>query len=222
MTACSRETLADAERYIGREFGRRANVVYGGISLDEFKNVLPYTSEMPYVLGLGRLVFQKGFDLLIEAFYKAELSLHLVIAGEGPERGKLEQLAMELGLRDRVKFVGRADRKMAVALFSGCRFFVTPSRLEPMGIVNLEAMALGKAVVASNVGGIPEIVVEGETGLLFPPGDVIALSERMRYLEENEYLRLRFEEAGKHRARGYGWSEIADQYVDIYRRILSK
>ena len=221
VTACSRETLDDVERFSGKEFGGRANVIYGGISPEEFENLVPYVGERRYILGMGRLVPQKGFEILIEAFAKSALDLDLLIAGEGPERRKLEQLVFTLGLRERVKFFGRADRKAATALFAGCRFFVTPSLQEPMGIVNLEAMAAGKAVIASRVGGIPEIVVDGETGMLFPVGDVVGLSERMNFLDNDDGIRLKMGQAGRLRSLKFRWSEIAEQYLAIYRRVLT-
>lgn len=222
ITACSRQTLEDMEQYSGKSFGTRGSVIYSGIAPLDFQGAVPYGNPRPYVLAIGRLVPQKGFDLLIEAFSKAGLDLELLIAGEGPERESLERLVRELKLEKSVRFLGRADRSKAVSLFAGCRFFVMPSRQEPMGIVNLEAMALGKSVIAPRVGGVPEIVVDNETGLLVPGGDVAALAQAMVRLDGDDALRSRLGEAGRIRAQKFGWPEIGGQYLDIYRNIIAK
>lgn len=222
VTACSKDTLADLESYCGRPFGNRASVVYSGIRLDEFDGASPYQHPRDYILAIGRMVPQKGFDLLIEAFAKANLHSHdLLIAGDGPERDSLEHLSRKYELGDRVRFIGRADRKTTAALFKGCSFFVLPSRQEPMGIVNLEAMAVGRAVIASKVGGVPEIVVDGETGLLVPPESTDALASAMTHLANDENLRIRLGRSGMARAQGFGWGPIAKRYVEIYEGALA-
>jgi len=221
VSACSHATLCDLEQYHGRPLGPRAAVVYNGVRLSDFQESGPFEHPRPYVLGMGRLVPQKGFDVLIQAFVRGGLpAWDLIIAGEGPERPALEQLARRLGAATRVLFLGRADRPAAVALFKGCSFFVLPSRLEPLGIVNLEAMAAGKAVVASGVGGVPEIVQHAATGLLVPPGDPDALAEAMGRLAGDAALRQRLGAQGRRRAEEFDWAVIADQYLDRYRLLL--
>jgi glycosyltransferase involved in cell wall biosynthesis len=220
ITACSSDTLADVERFSGKPFGDRARTVYNGIRLDEFASGGVYSHPRPYVLGIGRMVPQKGFDVLIEAFARADLrDCDLLLAGDGDSRADLERLASQTGAADRIRFVGRADRPMAVSLFKGCDIFVLPSRMEPQGIVNLEAMAAGKPVIASRVGGVPEIVLEDETGLLVPAGDVNALADALKRLAPDRELRARMGAAGERRAQEFSWPAIADQYVQIYRRV---
>ncbi len=220
ITACSRDTLEDLEAYSAMKFSERANVVYNGIRTEDFQDAQPYAHPRPYILGIGRLVPQKGFDVLIDAFARAGAPSHdLLLAGEGPERAALEALARERGLEGRVIFPGRADRATAAALFKGCSFFVLPSRQEPMGIVNLEAMCSGKAVVASRTGGVPEIVLEGETGLLFPPGDSAALAEAIRRLAGDDAARARLGAAGLARAAKFTWPAIASSYRCIYDKV---
>jgi len=220
ITACSRDTLDDMEHYYGQPFGDRAQVIYNGIRLADFEGVAAYGHPRPYILGIGRLVPQKGFDVLLQAFAQAELAGHdLLLAGDGPERGALELWARQHGLSDRVKFLGRADRARAVSLFLGCSFFVLPSRQEPQGIVNLEAMAAGKAVVASRVGGVPEIVLDGETGLLVPGGDAAGLAKTLSALSQDAPLRARLGAAGRARAEHFDWPVIAAQYQAVYHRL---
>jgi glycosyltransferase involved in cell wall biosynthesis len=121
----------------------------------------------------------------------------------------------------RVKFIGRADRATAVGLFRGCEFFVLPSRQEPLGIVNLEAMAAGKAVIASRTGGVPEIVTDGETGLLVPPGDAAALAGALRRLTGDTALRECLADGGRERVKAFAWEAIAGSYREIYEAALA-
>lgn len=221
ITACSRNTLDDMQDYYGSPFDARADVIYNGINLTDFEVGKPYPHPKPYLLGIGRHVPQKGFDVLLRAFAQAGLDTHdLLLAGDGPERAALEQLSQMLGVQDRVHFVGRADRPTAVSLFQGCSFFVLPSRQEPQGIVNLEAMAAGKPVIASRVGGVPEIVLDGETGLLVPGEDVSALAEDLGRLAGDAALRDRLGSAGRLRARQFAWPLIAEQYLGVYERLV--
>jgi len=222
VTACSRDTLEDLERYSGSVFGARGSVVYNGIRIEDFQSEAPYAHPRPYILGIGRQVLQKGFDVLIEAFAAAGIDSHdLLLAGAGPEREPLERLAEKRAVAGRVRFLGRADRPAAVALFRGCSFFVLPSRQEPLGIVNLEAMAAGKAVVGSRTGGVPEIVADGETGLLVPPGDIEALAGALRKLAADAPLRERLGMAGRERVRRFTWEAVAASYRQVYDAALA-
>ena len=222
ITACSRNTLDDAEQWFGTPFGERARVVYNGIELRDFDDAHTFAHPRPYVLGIGRHVAQKGFDILIEAFAKADLpDLDLIIAGDGSEHESLKALAQSRGVSDQVLFPGRADRKQAVALFKGCEFFVLPSRLEPQGIVNLEAMAAGKAVAAADVGGVAEIVLNEQTGVLFRGENVDDLAQVLTQLYSDADLRARLGKAGRQRAEDFDWPQIAAQYLEIYNRVRS-
>ena len=222
VSACSQNTLDDAEQFYGKSFGRdRAKVIYNGIALQDFDGAAPYAHPKPYILGIGRAVPQKGFDILLRAYLQSGITSHdLLLAGDGPERAALEQLARDLKADGKVKFLGRAERSVAVSLFKGCSFFVLPSRLEPQGIVNLEAMACGKAVVAAKVGGVPEIVRDGETGLLFPGEDVAGLANALVRMADNAPLRSQMGAAGRARAETFDWNRIAEEYRDVYRKIL--
>jgi glycogen(starch) synthase len=222
VTACSRDTLEDLERFTGKTFGARGSVIYNGVRLEDFVEGAAYRHPRPYILGIGRHVKQKGFDVLIEAFAAAGLgSYDLLLAGDGPERTDLEALARKVLIEARVKFIGRADRATAVGLFRGCEFFVLPSRQEPLGIVNLEAMAAGKAVIASGTGGVPEIVTDGETGLLVAPGDAEALSGALRRLAGDTALRDRLAAGGRERVKGFAWGAVAASYREIYEAALA-
>lgn len=219
VTACSEATLQDLRDWYGDDLHGRSQVIYNGIRLADFEGVEPYSHPRPYILGIGRLVPQKGFDVLLEAFAEAKLASHdLLIAGEGAERKALMEQAARLRLGERVRFLGRADRATAVALFKGCSFFVLPSRMEPQGIVILEALAAGKAVIASRVGGVPEIVEDGETGSLVHPENADALAEQLTRLGTASGLRSSLGAAGRSSAAKYDWVRIADEYVMVYEK----
>lgn len=224
ITACSGQTLAEAEAFLGRSFEVPSRVIYNGIRLADFEDVRAYQHPKPYILGIGRHVPQKGFDVLLRAFAEVVRSgsedYDLLLAGDGEEHGRLQELAAALQLGDRVRFVGRVARTEAVALFLGCSFFVLPSRHEPMGIVNLEAMAAGKPVIASHVGGVPELVVDGRNGLLIPAEDASALAATMRGLMADPTLRSRLGQAGREWAERFDWSVISAQYSAVYMDAL--
>lgn len=227
LSACSRDTLDDLERYFGQPFGERARVVYNGISAGDFDdpNAQPYEHARPYILGIGRQVPQKGFDVLLRAFAQAAqdpaFDHDLLLAGEGSERENLESLLKELKLEGRAHLLGRAARPLAVSLFKGCSFFVLPSRHEPFGIVNLEAMAACKPVIASRVGGVPEIVQPEENGLLVPGDDAPALALALARLAGDSELRARMGENGHAFAQNFTWPRIAEQYQEMYQQVLA-
>ena len=140
----------------------------------------------------------------------------LVLAGDGPELENLKCLAGELGLGDCVHFPGRADRRQVAAYLSGCEFFVISSPAEPFGIVILEAMAAGAAVIAVNNGGPAEIITDGVNGLLAERSEPEQLAAAMQRLITDAPLRNRLAAAGKARAAEFAWPVIAGQYAEAY------
>ena len=225
ITACSRDALDDIENFAqDLSLAERSRVIYNGISLADFApmNEAPdaATAPRPYVFAMGRFVRQKGFDVLIEAWKRAEIDeFDLIIAGAGPEKSALESLAVNA---PNVRFWGRADRADVVRLLRGCAWFVLPSRVEPQGIVNLEAMAAGRAVVASKTGGVPEIVLDGQTGVLVEPDNAESLAHALREMAENPARCAALGAAGWERAQSFDWDVLAAQYETVYRAALEK
>ncbi len=131
------------------------------------------------LLFVGRLRIRKGVEVLLEALARpllAERGARLLVAGEGEHRARLERRTRELGLGGRVRFLGRRGAGEVRRLLAGARALVVPSIYEGMPLVVLEAMEAGRPVVASAVSGIPEVVLDGETGWLVPPEDPAALA----------------------------------------------
>jgi glycogen synthase len=222
ITGCSARTIADAEAFVGHSFGSRARRVFNAARVEDFASATPHVQRKPYIFAVGRCVAQKGFDVLIRAFAMSGVTDHdLLIAGDGPELPELRRLAGELGVIDRLTFYGRADRAAVASLFAGCAFSVLPSRAdEGLPVVCAEAMAAGKAIVATRTGGAPEAVIDGETGLIVEKDDVDGLSAALRKLADDAALRHRLAAAGKARAQQFAWPAIAEQYLEVYRQVL--
>jgi glycogen synthase len=215
VTACSRFVLEELRSEF--DVTAPAEVVPNGFDPSELE-VAP-ADEPRYVFAAGRLVEQKGFDVLLHAFASGGKGLQLLIAGEGRERGRLEGLTRELGLEGRVRWLGVAGRERLAALINGAEAVAVPSRQEPFGVILLEAMAAGRPTVASRVGGIPEFAEDGVTTLLVPPEDPGALAEALARLTADAELRNRLGENGKERAADYAWTRIADRYAAVYLRV---
>jgi glycosyltransferase involved in cell wall biosynthesis len=176
------------------------------------------------LLGIGRLVPQKGYDVALRAF-AAVRDRHpdafLVLLGEGPERERLERLRGELRLDDAVALPGRAGD--VAAWLDRAELLVHPARWEGFGLVLLEAMLAARAVVATRVSAVAEIVVEGETGLLVPPDDADALAAALDRVLSDPALPQRLGAAGSARAHAeFSVARMAAATADVYRRVLAR
>lgn len=197
-------------------------VVGDGFDPDEFTDTQPYAYPRSYLLAMGRLVEKKGFDLLIRSFAAIALEyphVDLLIAGDGEDRGNLEDLVAEVGLSERARMLGFADRSKTIALFWGCEFFVLSSRVEPFGIVVLEAMAAHKAVLATRSGGVVDLVHDGENGLLVEP-TVDGLTRGLRRMlsrpNETRAMGARAFESIHSRT----WASVTREYLTVFEKIL--
>ena len=168
------------------------------------------------------MVDKKGFDLLLAGYAAmdpARRTADLVIAGTGSAIERLEAQAEESGIADRVHFVGRLSREQVAAAMAGARVFVMPSRLEPFGIVVLEGWRAGTAVVATNRGGPPEFVHDGEDGLLVDPFDTAAVADVLGRVLSDDSLRRAMAVAGQARVESFAWPRMAEEYRSIYRSV---
>ena len=169
---------------------------------------------------VGRLAPVKNHALLLRAVASAGLPAHVVLVGEGPEREALRALAETLGIADRVRLLGHSDdvrRQLA-----GFDVFALPSRNEGMSNTLLEAMAAGLPVVASDVGGNPEIVRDESEGLCFPSCDESALAYRLRRLCADAELRARLGRAARDRvAAAFSIDAMVERYETLYERVAA-
>jgi L-malate glycosyltransferase len=145
---------------------------------------------------------------------------HLRIVGDGSERKRLENLAAHLKITDRITFVGRVSPEKVADEFAQASIFCGLSRSEALGNVFLEAQAAGCGVIGTNIGGIPDSVKNGETGLLVQPDDVEAAAEAIRRLLEDDQLREKLAQNGQKHAQDYDWGVIALRYKEIYHSSL--
>ncbi|MEM7413143.1 MAG: glycosyltransferase [Myxococcota bacterium] len=175
------------------------------------------------LLVTANLVRRKGIDLLIEALARCAEApgLRLWVVGDGVEKEALEALARERGVTARATFFGRRDD--IADWLEACDVFVLPSRLEGLGVAALEAMARARPVVASAVGGLAEVVLHEETGLLVQPEDADALAAALQRMHADAVLRDRLGHAGAQRIRDtFTASKMVEQYVALYREILAE
>ena len=184
-------------------------------------NDVPLSSDLPseYVFTAGHLIQRKGVDVIITALGIAKnrgVKLNLVVAGDGPDRESLVQLARQQAVSGQVLFLGNRSHEEVLRLMKSCLVFVLASRAEGMPLVIAEAMACGKAVIGSNVDGVPEIVQDGNTGVLVPPDDPKSLADALIRLCSDSALRDALSRQGKEWAfREYNWEVIAKRYIDL-------
>jgi D-inositol-3-phosphate glycosyltransferase len=198
------------------------------------RTTLGLPADQGIILHVGRMVPRKGIDTVIRA-YALFLADHdaptklLIVGGESdepdpqrtPEIGRLQCLANELKIQDRVCFVGRRGRSQLKYYYSAADLFVTTPWYEPFGITPLEAMACGTPVVASNVGGLKFSVRDGETGYLVPPGDPDALAERFRMLYSSPALLRVFGQQAIQRVNElFTWANVADGLSKVYGEVM--
>jgi glycogen(starch) synthase len=185
---------------------------------------LPFSP--PTILLLGRLSSEKGFEIGVEAFARLKASgsnARLLIAGEGDELPFLQYLVSKLGLKDFVQFTGGLPRDgdAVFSVINQATFVVMPSRIEAFGLVSLESMRMGRPLIASNVGGLPEIVSDGETGLLVPPADSIQLCAAMQILLKQPKKTIEMgERARKWAMSVYLLEENVDRYEELFNQLM--
>jgi glycosyltransferase involved in cell wall biosynthesis len=197
-------------------------VIYSGIDMNELLIASGKEKRKDkFVIGIiGRLSKEKGHEYLINALtHLTEIDYECVIVGDGPLRKSLEEQVENAGLKDRVVFLGYQKR---VGMFmQEMDVIVVPSLNETFGITIVEAFALKKLVIASEAGGIPEIVKHGETGLLFPVRDSSALAERIRYSYNNRREAERMSEnAYDFFVRNFTSSTMADTTLAYYNLLI--
>ncbi|MGD8978856.1 MAG: glycosyltransferase family 4 protein [candidate division WOR-3 bacterium] len=183
-------------------------------------------SDKKEIIFVGRLVERKGVRYLIEAFSRAARSIphNLVIIGDGPERARLQGEVQRLEIAERVRFTGMITDDELKQYYQSCSFFVLPAvydkkgDTEGLGVVLLEAMSYRKPVIASGVGGITDIVVDGKNGLLVPPADVVALAQAIEKMAKNRKLRVTLGRAARKTVdEKFNWDKIVRDLITLYR-----
>jgi starch synthase len=248
LIAVSEETKTDILNHFDVD-EKKISVIYNGIDLDEY-NVTTMTSTLerygidknkPYVLFVGRITRQKGIIHLVNAIEYINPETQIVLCAGAPDTPEIakemeESVALVKKTRKNVIWISEMlEKKEVIQLYSHADVFCCPSIYEPFGIINIEAMACGTAVVASAVGGIKEVVVEGETGLLIPveqqkeaPFEPVNpdqfsrdLAAGINKLIADEALRHKMAKKGRQRVEDYfDWSAIAKQVEHLYKSLI--
>jgi glycogen(starch) synthase len=202
VVVVSEAVRADVER-IAPEAAPYCSVVYNGLDMPTLVPA-PLCFDEPRLVCVGRIVPEKGFDVALRAFALVLGSFpraRLTVAGDGPAKASLEQLAVDLGIRDTVDFPGWVTPERIPDLMNSATLVVMPSRShEAFGLVTLEAMQMARPVVATRTGGTAEVLVEGETGVLAPADDHHAMAAAIGSLLHNPVLAREMGEAGRRRA----------------------
>lgn len=223
-TTCSRD-LASVLRPIERKIGRASLVVPNGVATGRGIDAHPRVPKT-FVLVAARLVHAKGVDVAIEAIAalaSSGVQIPLVIAGDGPERDFLETLVRRHGIEPLVSFLGTLEPASVRALMRKSWCVLVPSRAEGFGLVCLEAMSEEKPVIASRVGGIPEVVIDEETGALVPPDSPRELANALLLLMESGERARALGRAGRERAlESFSWDNSVEGYLAAYTQAASR
>jgi glycogen synthase len=249
IIAVSNETKRDIERLFDVD-PKRVHVIHNGIDLEEYHKVEATDAlerhgidpKTPYLLFVGRITRQKGIVHLVRAIQFMDEDFPIVLCAGAPDTKEIgdemnEAVAAAQNTRKNIFWIEEMlDRKAVIELYSHAGVFCCPSIYEPFGIINLEAMACETAVVASAVGGIKEVVVDGETGFLVPVDFVqdtfkLAnpekfsrdLATKINQLMKDRQLRDKFAKTGRKRAEEYfSWTKIAEKTKALYQTLLAK
>ncbi|MDE3042956.1 MAG: glycosyltransferase family 4 protein [Nitrospirota bacterium] len=205
----------------------KASTIHNAVNMNEFELSGPGELQQgQYILCVALHQPRKAIDVLIKAFKifsQTHTEVELWLVGDGPLRGQLEDLAQQLGLNEQVKFLGLQDRTGVRKLLRQCRFVVLPSRAEPFGIAILEALASGKPVVASAVGGIPEIIEDGKNGILVEPENPQALCDAMTTVWNDRELAERLASAGYATVKQhFQWDTAAARYEATFMKLIGQ
>ena len=249
IIAVSSATKHDVQRLFEID-PARVHVIHNGIDLSQYRKIesniamkrYGIESRKPYVLFVGRITRQKGFQHLVRAIQFMDRDFQIVLCAAAPDTPQMAEemkTAVEQAQAQRPGIIWineMVDENTTCELYSHAGVFVCPSIYEPFGIINLEAMACETAVVASAVGGITEVVIDGETGFLVPleqmkdsPFEAINpekfardLAERVDSLMRDPQLRERFGKAGRKRVEeNFSWPAIAEKTKALYASLLS-
>ncbi|QED48638.1 glycosyltransferase [Cytobacillus dafuensis] len=188
---------------------------------DEVLSAIPIQKNKRLIFSVGRIVKEKGFDTLIEAAYKLRLAypdLYFIIAGKGPMLKEYRNNVIEKNLQDVVFFIGFVTDEQKNALFSKCTMAVFPSRYEPFGIVAIESLSKGIPTIASNTGGLKEIIQHEVNGLLMEAGNSDSLIEQTIFYLENESKALKIGSNGRKMVESeFSWERIANETNNVYK-----
>jgi len=224
ITLVSDIRLKDAQRLYPGHIDRMQRIYNSKANLP---NTLPAErSDTPLILMVGRQVHKKGFDLAIQAFAQVASNhptAQLVLIGDGEEHQALRQLAQQCAVQERIHFTGAISEEELSQWYRRSWISLVPSRhSESFGLVALEAMQNGNVVLASRAGGLPEVVAEGETGLLFEVGQTDEMASLMNRLLDHPEQLMQMAKASVRRAEDvFGYDSFMEAYEKLYHKVAT-
>lgn len=194
---------------------------------DPLPSTIPFDPRSPSIAMIGRLSAEKGFDDGLRALShvrKAIPNLTIRLAGNGSELNSLHRLAEEFGMLESIEFFGELPHNRALRVLAGSDITLVPSKgVEGFSLIAAEAALLERPVVATNVGGLSETVLDGVTGILVPPGDALEMSERVMHLLGDAHLRCALGAAARRRALTmFGHERFIDEIAELYAKVLGE
>ncbi len=223
IISVSRSAHLFIKNIVGSNFN--GSIIPNGVNVERF-SFSPYFPENPILLFVGRLVYRKGVHILLKAFsnvVKRFPNAKLLIVGDGYLSLPLQLMAKKILPNDNFTFLGQVSDEELTRIYQSVSLVIVPSIMsESFGMVALEAMASGRPVVASSVGGLSEIVIDGVTGFLVDPADPVMLSNRISTLLEDYSLlkRMGFN-ARRLVEEKYSWNIIYNMVLKVYRDVLN-
>jgi glycosyltransferase involved in cell wall biosynthesis len=201
-------------------------IIYNGVNTQTFQPFANFRQALEVnLLCVGRLIERKGQHHLLRAFAdlctSSDRPLRLILAGTGDAEKALQQLAADLGVAERVNFIGFVARNDMQTIYPQADIFVLPSQNEGMSIALLEAMASGLPVVVTDTGGTAELVQEGLNGYIVPWADVSKLTEALTKLVVNQEIRQRMGHESRRIAARFSWPAITRAYLELCVRIIA-
>lgn len=229
--------ISPSEKYINqsevlKNFHDKIRIVPNGIKIESFEHTcskescrekLKLSLNSNIILFVGYLVDHKGPEILLRSFRSILDILPdtiLIFVGDGALKFELEQLSKKLHIEKNVQFVGFIDQNTIITYYNAADVFVLPSLSDCFPMVILEAMASGLPIIASDIGGISELVINNENGLLVQPNHSGLLADSIIYLLDNDDIRNKFGKRGRKLADNYSWKKIAETTQSIYEELL--
>jgi phosphatidylinositol alpha-mannosyltransferase len=211
----SPDAEALAKRYLGGEY----ELIYNGIEVDRFADGPAHPTDGPTIFFLGRHEPRKGLDVLLTALADLPPDVRVWVGGDGPQTDEL----VERHRGDpRIEWLGRISDEERAARMRGCTVYCSPSvRGESFGMVLLEAMASGCALVASDLDGHRNVATDGVDALLTPVGDAVALAKALQRVLDDDALRAELVAGGRRRADELSMDGLAARYVEIYEAVAA-
>jgi glycosyltransferase involved in cell wall biosynthesis len=214
------------QQYISFTEPRKIVIIPNGVDTSLFRPAESVKSPKsdPTILTVCKLIERKGVEYLIYAVKRLVSrypKLKLRIIGDGPKYTQLIRLVKELDIERNVEFMGKIPHYRLVEQYHDCDIFCLPSLSDPFPNVVLEAMACGKPVVATKVGGISEIITNGRDGVLVPPADVNSLRNALsKLIQDTEFRDEIGQQAVNTIRQRFSWDIVADSYIKVYRALL--